>query len=206
MTESETIIKKYNIIILAAGASTRLGEPKQLLPYGNINLLQRAVNEAKSTDAKKVIVVLGYEANKMSESIKNSGVEIVVNENWEEGIGSSIRAGVDSIAGDNSIQGVLLMVCDQPYVSSAFLHELVSHQQSSGKPVVASQYKDTIGTPALFHRSFFGHLQNLSGDVGAKKILLDHSNEVDKVKFPLGDIDIDTRGDYEMLVKKNSEA
>lgn len=206
MTVNDTKVKKYNIIILAAGASTRLGEPKQLLRYGNVNLIQRAVTEAKATGAKKVVVVVGSGADDIIKSIGNREVEIVRNENWKEGIGSSIKAGVEFVAADASVDGVILMVCDQPYVSTAFLNELIVHQHSSGKPIVASQYKDTVGTPALFQRSFFSNLQKLEGDAGAKKIMLDHSNELYKVKFPLGDIDIDTRHDYEMLVKKNSEA
>ncbi|MBL7700389.1 MAG: nucleotidyltransferase family protein [Chitinophagaceae bacterium] len=206
MAGSDTIIKKYNIIILAAGASTRLGEPKQLLRYGNVNLVQHAVMEARATDAKGVVVVVGSSAEQIIKSVENKGAKIVRNEKWSEGIGSSIRTGVEFVARDTEVDGVILMVCDQPYVSTAFLNELIAHQHSSKEPIVAAQYKDTVGTPALFHRSFFPALQELHGDAGAKKIMLDHSSEVYKVKFPLGDIDIDTRNDYEMLVKKNSEA
>jgi len=199
------IVKKYGIIILAAGGSSRLGEPKQLLPYGNGNLIQRAVTEAKATDAKKVVVVLGSNAEEIEKALSNIEVEIVRNESWSEGIGASIRTGVNLVANDESLDGVILMVCDQPYVSSASLMELMNHQRSSGKPVVASQYKNTVGTPAFFHRSFFKHLQSLEGDTGAKKILIDYSDQVFNVKFPLGDIDIDTRSDYEMLLKQNSD-
>lgn len=206
MEENSTLVKKYNIIILAAGSSSRLGEPKQLLQYGNVNLIQRAVTEARATDARKVIVVLGSNADEIGKTLSNIEVEIVRNENWTEGIGSSIRAGVGFVESDTSVDGVILMVCDQPYVSSAFLMELMRHQQTSGKPVVAAQYKNTIGTPVFFHRSFFPQLKSLEGDAGAKKILLDHNDQVFKVKFPLGDIDIDTRHDYEMLVQKNSES
>lgn len=205
MGNNDTIIKKYNIIILAAGSSSRLGEPKQLLSYGNVNLIQRAISEAKATDAKRILVVLGSAAEEIIKTINNSGVEIVINQNWSEGIGSSIRTGVNIVAADESVDGVILMVCDQPYVSSALLNELIGHQHAAGKPVVASQYKDTVGTPALFHRSFFPFLQALEGDTGAKKIMLDHSDEVYKIKFPLGNIDIDSRSDYEMLITKNSD-
>lgn len=205
MEEKRTIVKKYSVIILAAGGSSRLGEPKQLLQYGNVNLIQRAVREAKATDAKRVVVVLGSRAEEIQQTLSSIEVEIVRNDNWSEGIGASIRSGIDFVASDESVDGVILMVCDQPYVSSASLVELMKHQRESGKPIVASQYKNTVGTPAFFHRSFFQHLQELEGDTGAKKILLDHNHEVFTVKFPLGDIDIDTREDYEML-RKNSES
>jgi molybdenum cofactor cytidylyltransferase len=203
---SDKIIDRYNIIVLAAGASTRLGEPKQLLPYNNSNLVQHAVSQAAGTSAENVIVVVGSGANEISESIHGSKLHIVENTGWQEGIGSSIRKGIESSQLlSPSIDGVIIMVCDQPYVTSSYLQLLADHQHDSGKPIVASHYRNTVGTPVLFHHSVFPELLKLKGDSGAKSILIEHADKVFAVPFPLGDVDIDNRSDYEMLLKTNSE-
>ena len=195
----------YSIVILAAGASTRLGSPKQLLKHNNANLIQHAIDEAFSADAEKVLVVLGSGAEIISDSINKKKAHILNNKNWEEGIASSIRTGVENARLlSPSIDAVILMVCDQPYVSSSLLKSLVAHHNDSGKPIVASQYKDTLGTPVLFHKTIFPELLKLNGDTGAKQIIIDHKEKVQPVKFPLGDIDIDNITDYEMLLQKNS--
>ena len=101
-----------------------------------------------------------------------------------------------------NLDAIILMVCDQPYVNAALLKNLVNQHVESQKNIVASQYKDTLGTPVLFHKSFFPDLLKLKGDAGAKKILMDNSEQVQAVRFPLGDIDIDNMADYEMLLQQ----
>jgi molybdenum cofactor cytidylyltransferase len=88
-------------------------------------------------------------------------------------------------------------------VNAALLRNLVSQHVESGKPIVASQYKETLGTPVLFHKSFFPELLKLNGDVGAKKLIMDHQQQVQAVRFPLGHIDIDNMADYETLLQQN---
>ncbi len=194
----------YNIIILAAGASTRLGQPKQLLKHNDATLIQHAVDEALAAGAQKVLVVLGSGSDKIAESI-NKRATILYNKHWEEGMASSIREGVEqSRILTPAIGAVILMVCDQPYVSAPLLKNMVAQHIETGKPIVASQYKDALGTPVLFHKSFFPELLKLRGDTGAKNIILENKEKVQPVKFPLGDIDIDNMADYEMLLKKNS--
>jgi molybdenum cofactor cytidylyltransferase len=193
----------YNIIILAAGASTRLGRPKQLLKYEDHNLVQHAIDIALNTKPNKVIVVLGAAAGNIAEHINKKQAHILYNDDWEEGIASSIRTAVNvSRALTADINALILMVCDQPYVTSALLQSLVAQHVETGKPIVAAQYKETLGTPVLFHESFFNDLLKLEGDSGAKKIIMDHKEQVQQVEFPLGDIDIDNMADYEMLLKK----
>jgi molybdenum cofactor cytidylyltransferase len=192
----------YNIIILAAGASTRMGQPKQLLQYNDANLVQHAIDEALAAGAQKVLVVLGSGAEKISEQINKKQANVLYNKNWEEGIASSIREGLQqSLLLSASVDAVILMVCDQPYVNAALLKSLVNQHIESGKHIVASQYKDTLGTPVLFHKSFYPELLKLKGDNGAKKILMDNKELVQAVRFPLGDIDIDNMADYETLLK-----
>lgn len=192
----------YNIIILAAGASTRLGQPKQLLRHNDVNLIQHAMDEALATAAQKVLVVLGSGAENISENIVKKQAHILNNKNWEEGISSSIRTGVlQSSLLSPSLDAVILVVCDQPYVNAVLLRNIVAQHLETGKPIVASQYKDTLGTPVLFHKHFFPELLKLNGDTGAKKIIMDNKEQVQAVRFPLGDIDIDNMTDYEMLLK-----
>ena len=195
----------YNIIILAAGASTRMGQPKQLLQYNDVSFIQHAIDEALAASAQKVIVVLGSNAEEISDQINKKQAEVIFNKSWEEGIASSIREGLQqSLLLSANINAVILMVCDQPYVNAALLRNLVNQQLESGKHIIASQYKDTLGTPVLFHKSFFPELLKLKGDTGAKPILMENKEQVQAVRFPLGDIDIDNSADYEMLLQHNS--
>ena len=150
----------YNIVILAAGASTRLGEPKQLLKYNDVTLMQHALDEALAAGAQKVFVVLGSGGEEIAGQINKKQANILFNKNWEEGIASSIREGLQqSLLLSANVDVLILMVCDQPYVNAALLKNLVNEYIESGKPIVASQYKDTLGTPVLFHKSFFPQLQ-----------------------------------------------
>ena len=182
-----------------------MGSPKQLLMLNNANLIQHAIDEALSADAEKVLVVLGSGAEIITDSINKKQAHIINNKNWEEGIASSIRIGVENARLISpSINAVILMVCDQPYVSASLLKNLVAHHNDTGKPIVASQYKDTLGTPVLFNKTIFPELLKLNGDSGAKQIILDNKEKVQPVKFPLGEIDIDNITDYEMLLQKNS--
>jgi molybdenum cofactor cytidylyltransferase len=193
----------YNIIILAAGASTRMGEPKQLLKYNDVTLIQHAIDEALAAGGQKVFVVLGSGGEKISGQIAKKQASVLYNKNWDEGIASSIREGLQqSLLLSANVDALILMVCDQPYVNAALLKNLVNQYVESGKPIVASQYKETLGTPVLFHKSFFPELLKLKGETGAKKILMDNRNQVQAVRFPLGDIDIDNIADYEMLLKQ----
>ena len=117
---------------------------------------------------------------------------------------SSIREGLhQSLLLSSNVDAVILMVCDQPYVNAALLRNIVAQHVESGKPIVASQYKDTLGTPVLFHKSFYPELLKLTGDAGAKKILMDNKEQVHAVRFPLGYIDIDNMEDFDKLSQQN---
>ena len=190
-----------SIIILAAGASVRLGKPKQLLPWQGSTLLQHAVQVARQVTAQPV-VVLGAHLQLLEAVLEPGAVQVVHNHSWREGIASSIRAGL--VAAKQQTPGVdqvIFMVCDQPYVSAALLQELVLARQKTGKAIIASAYAGTMGIPALFDRSLFSQLLDLEGDTGAKKIIQQHSSEVYAVPFPMGDIDIDTAEEYNDLLR-----
>ena len=191
------------IVILAAGSSSRLGKPKQLLEFDGMNLLNHAITEAANSIACSLAVVLGANADLIKNKIEGDIAFIVKNENWNEGMASSVRLGLGALLNQiASIDAVILMTCDQPYISSSVLNELMIKYQQSGKPIVTSDYGEITGPPALFHKSFFSELMELKGDVGARKIIQQHADQVASFLFPQGKIDIDTKEDYEAL--KNS--
>lgn len=189
------------IIILAAGASSRMNQPKQLLPYHQKSLLSHTIEEAQKS-LMPVIVVLGANAQQIKAGIGNMEVEIVVNEDWKSGMSSSIKAGLQkALANFKEMQNCILAVCDQPYISSILFQKLVDEKKESGKEIVASSYADTVGTPCLFDKKYFDELLNLEGDHGAKNILQKYQNDVASVDFENGKIDVDTKKDYEELLK-----
>lgn len=196
MSSSENI----GVVILAAGASTRLGEPKQLLEYHHKNLLQRTIDAAVNSAANTVVIVLGANADEISGEIDRSGINVLINSEWEEGMASSVRNGLNELLFISpSTDAVILMVCDQPYVSSELVNDLIDKQKETGKSIVACNYGETFGPPALFHKTLFHELMHLEGDVGARKIIQHHSNEVATILFTKGNIDIDTKEDYDAL-------
>ena len=191
------------IVILAAGSSSRLSRPKQLLEFDGVTLLSHATIEAANSNACNVIVVIGAYADLIANEIDGDIVYIVKNENWNEGIASSVRLGLDALLKQTpSIDAVIFMVCDQPFVTSSLLNDLIAKQRETQKAIVASNYGETIGPPALFHQSLFAELMELKGDVGARRIIQLHSDEVATVFFPDGKIDIDTQKDYNVLKKR----
>ena len=180
-----------------------MGEPKQLLKYHGHSLLSHTLQEAVNANEGTVIVVLGANANVLAKEINNKEVSIVENKEWQEGMAASVRTGIEALQKINpSVDGAILMVCDQPFLSAALLNELVNKQRETGKPVVTCNYGEAIGPPALFHKTFFPELMKLKGDAGARKIIQQHSDEVATVLFPEGSFDIDTRKDYEELIQK----
>jgi molybdenum cofactor cytidylyltransferase len=188
------------VIILAAGSSSRLGEPKQLLRFGGESLLQHAVDAATNSNANTVIEVLGANAESVLAGTDQTTIHTIINPDWEEGMASSVRVGLNELLFMcPETDAVILMVCDQPFISSSVLNDLISTHVSTGNPIVACNYGEAFGPPALFHRSLFDELMNLKGDVGARKIIQQHKDQVTTVLFPKGKIDIDTNEDYEAL-------
>jgi len=192
--------ENIGIVVLAAGASTRLGKPKQLLKFQGKTLLRHTVNEATNANAVAVIVVFGENADLFTKEIEGLKVDIVENKEWAEGMASSVHTGLNALLQHKpTIDAVIFMVCDQPYISSSLLNELITTRQKTGKPIVTCNYGDSIGPPALFHKSFIPELLKLKGDTGARKIIQQNMGEVATVLFPQGKIDIDTKEDYEAL-------
>lgn len=190
-------------IILAAGTSSRLGQPKQNLLFRGETLLKRSINTALRANCRPVIVVLGANANLIDNSNKYDGIKTIYNPDWKEGMASSIRLSVKEIQDDSRINNIIIMLCDQPFVNPALINDIIQKQQETGKPVVACTYKNTIGVPVLFNRALFAELLLLQGQEGAKKIISGYKDNIVKIAFEDGSIDIDTIEDYEQLLKSS---
>jgi molybdenum cofactor cytidylyltransferase len=197
-------------IVLAAGGSTRLGRPKQLLDYRGTTLLRHSVSQALASRCHPVIVVLGADEERCRQELDGLDVHVALNPDWAEGMGSSIRVGVaalDAVAPET--EAVLLMLCDQPLVTGARLDELVRRFAETGPPgaTVASEYGGQPGVPALFPRARFGELARLDGAGGAKRLLRgDPSAPLVTVPCPEAVVDVDTAADYEALSQSASPA
>lgn len=181
------------VVILAAGESSRLGQPKQLALFRGRPLIEHAIASALGSDCRPVVVVLGANADLIKANISRD-VRVVINPDWQEGMASSIRCGIDAI--ESEIDAVMLMVCDQPLISGAILNEIASRADAK---LVAAEYKGTIGVPALFGRDFFSKLKALRGKEGAKKILLANEASVMRIACPEASIDVDTADDLRKL-------
>ena len=194
--------ESFAVIILAAGSSSRLGSPKQLLVYSDKTLLQTCIDNAKQINANPVILVLGANKNLIEDHTDTNGVIVTENDNWKNGIASSITVALSALYNTfPDTDCIILMVCDQPFADSTILNKLLLKQKETGKPIVACKYEGTKGTPALFHRSLFHELAALKGDSGAKVILTKYENESAYISFKAGGIDIDTVEDYKNLSK-----
>ncbi|WP_316739058.1 nucleotidyltransferase family protein [Pedobacter aquatilis] len=189
------------IIILAAGNSSRMGKPKQLLTYNGKTLLDIAITESLKTTFCPVVVVLGAYAEEIKKHSQNPQVCYCINESWDQGMSSSIKAGLKySIENDENIENVIIAVADQVHLSCEILSALEEKLRSSGKGIVTSSYSGISGTPSLFSRKYFGELLNLVGQSGAKKIIEANAGDTTTISFDQGVIDIDTPADYNKLI------
>jgi molybdenum cofactor cytidylyltransferase len=191
---------QLGLIILAAGGSTRLGQPKQLLPFKEGNLLQHANQVAIDSGCLPIVVVLGAAAAQSRKSLEGYPVHVVENPNWQTGMASSIKTGLQAVlALSPELDGIILMVCDQPFVTPHLLRKMKKEWQNNGKGMVACSYAGTFGTPALFGRDYFKDLLTLEGQEGAKKILVTFRSFISLIPFALGQVDIDTPEDLKSL-------
>lgn len=188
------------IMILAAGASTRMGTPKQLLLYQGRSLIQYITEIAIASVCQPIIVVLGAHSEQIRLHIDHLPVCIVENLNWANGMGSSISSGMRFLYNlPQNIEAVVIVLCDQPFLSTQLINQLVDAYHSTKKPMIVCEYAETLGVPALFDKIFFSELAELQGNTGAKKIIHNHLTEVFTIPFAQGSIDIDIPKDYQQL-------
>lgn len=193
---------KTGIILLAAGSSSRLGRSKQLIEYQGKTLIQKAIDEANKSRADCLVVVLGANADRIQTGFEPSSALFIVNPHWEQGMSSSMQAGLRFLMAKEAIDQVLLMLCDQPFVDASLLDQLITSKETSGKGIVAAAYSNTLGVPALFDTRYFEELSQLTGSEGAKKVIFNHQAEVHALDFPLGAVDLDTEEDVNQFLSR----
>ncbi|TAJ94453.1 MAG: hypothetical protein EPO31_09895 [Gammaproteobacteria bacterium] len=180
-------------IVLAAGGSTRFEGIKQLVELEGRSLLKRAVATATAVCGERTFVILGLKAQKLKKELANFEVTTVINDGWEYGLATSLRAGVAALPNDAA--GVLVLFCDQPFVRESHLRELIGEWQRHPKKIIAAAYNGILGVPVLFPARYFSEFALLSGDRGAKAILERHPDEIIAVNLPEAARDIDTQAD-----------
>jgi molybdenum cofactor cytidylyltransferase len=204
-------------VILAAGDSSRLGQPKQLIQFRGKTLVRRMVDAASEAGCRPILVVVGNgkqvphldafrspkeETRQLVDAItselKKTGATIVANPNWKCGIGASIRTGIQHLIDTTpGVEATVLLTCDQPFVDRAVIDGLITLRHETRKPIVAASYAGTLGIPALFDRGRLPELLRLDDSAGAKSIILSNRDQVAEFPFPEGNIDIDTAEDWE---------
>ncbi len=200
MIDRESAAKNIGIIILAAGASSRMNAPKQLLEFQGKTLLRRAVETAVESMYKPIVVVLGANFEKTRAGIEDLPAEIVFNENWHRGLSSSLKTGIEKLLKlSPDAAAVVVALADQPFVAAKHLNLLAEEFYRSKKLVVAAKYNETVGVPALFAREVFADFDQLSGDKGAKPVIEKHRDSLSTIDLPEAAFDIDTPFDLGFL-------
>lgn len=186
-------------IILAAGSSSRLGRPKQLLDYKGKPLLQHTIDISAQLACEAGVLVLGANGKQIEEKVDPKGLDLITNENWEEGIASSIRGGLSHLLEKKpDLKNVLFLLSDQPYLSVEIIDKLLAAHKKN-ETITACKYQDQVGVPVIFNHTFFIDLTQLKGDEGAKKIVMKNIDVISTIPFEGGEVDVDTEEDYVRL-------
>lgn len=190
---STTVEPALHVLVLAAGASRRFGSPKQLVRIDGRPLLHRAVAAATAVAGHAVTIVLGANAELLTPLLKHSPGSIVINRDWEQGLASSLRAGIRALPG--SCDGVLVTLADQAMVTPGDLARLATAWRAQPEWLIAASYNGHTGVPAVFPRWTFASFSELRGDAGARSILERHSDRTLRIPMPNAAVDIDTPED-----------
>jgi molybdenum cofactor cytidylyltransferase len=191
------------LVLLAAGGSTRMGKPKQLLPYQGQPLIRYVAKTALASGSDPVVVVIGSDVAEMRAALDGLDVVVVENTEWEQGIGTSIRAGISG-AEILGCGGAILALADQPLITAEILKHLVEEHEETGRPIIASEYDGTVGVPAFFTREFFPKLKALLPSEGCKATILAHLEQSIRIACPEAETDIDTPEDYQSISKSEN--
>jgi molybdenum cofactor cytidylyltransferase len=191
--------ESIGLVLLAAGGSSRLGEPKQLLLYQGRTLLRRAAETACASVCNPVIVVLGRDADRMTDELYGLDVSILVHSAWQKGIGTSIAAAFSELP---TVSAAVILLCDQVAVTTSDLNLLVEafQRRSAGQSIVTSTFDGQRGPPVLFDRSHFEELRKLQGDTGARRVIQQYRHDVIEISLPHAAVDVDTPEDYRCLL------
>ena len=195
-------VDNVGVVVLAAGSSSRLGQPKQLIKYKGKPLLQNILDHSQVLSFTSKVLILGAHAEEIKKNINTGEFRVIINEQWEEGIASSILKGVRSSLEINpNLENILFLLSDQPFVTSALIKELLDTHKKEGKTITGCRYDKTVGVPVIFNKNMFRELCHLNGDRGAKVLIRKYPDKVAAVSFDLGSVDIDEPEDYRKLLK-----
>ncbi|MCA0229307.1 MAG: nucleotidyltransferase family protein [Bacteroidetes bacterium] len=194
-------MNKIGIIILAAGESKRMGSPKQLLQIEGKSLIHRTAEIALATDCYPVVLVIGANKPQIAPEIVDLPLTIIDNPMWHEGMSSSVKIGLAGVYMTyKEVEAVIILVCDQPYLSVSLLERMVEIYTTKKPRLIACRYGEELGVPALFDRTLFEELLDLKGDKGAKPVLMKHLDEAHILQFEAGSIDLDTPDEYQAFL------
>lgn len=197
---------RIGAVVLAAGTSSRMGEAKQLLRVGERTLLQQVIENVRGAGVDEIVLVLGHRAETIQESVRSENVKIVVNQDYREGMGTSLRTGVVALSPE--ADAAFIVLADQPFVRPETLQRIAEEYRKSDAQIVIPMYKGFRGNPVLLNRSVFPEVMALKGDIGCRAIFGSHAEGI--VKVAVGDIgillDVDNREDFERLRSFGSAA
>ncbi|GAB2477223.1 hypothetical protein GCM10011375_20280 [Hymenobacter qilianensis] len=192
------------LILLAAGASARMRQPKQLLYYQGKTLLRWAAETAAATGCQPLVLVTGALHEPLIPEVEGLSFLTAHNADWATGMGSSIRAGLAALEkAPQPPSAIVVMLCDQPLLTPALLLQLIKKQQLTQAPVVAAAYGGTLGVPAVFSADTFPALRQLGGAEGARQLIASYGSAVGSVPFPGGILDVDTPAQYASLLEND---
>lgn len=190
---------KISILILAAGNSNRLGQPKQLVEFEGQTLIER-ITQTALTVSGEVLVVLGANIEMIKPKLKafSNRINIIENVHWKDGMGTSISIGIENLASKSD--AILILLTDQPLISQVLLQNIMQTFADKEYPIVACDYGNQLGVPILFDKSFFPDLIKLKGEQGAKSFLKSYPEKIASIAFKEGLFDIDTPDDLLKLL------
>lgn len=186
-------------IVLAAGGSVRMGQPKQLLTIGGRPMVRRVAEAVCGTGLAQVVVVVGAGSAAVAQALAGLPVTIVVNETWANGLSTSMRVGIRTLRPE--IQAALIVLADQPALTADLLKTLVVRYHATGAPIVAPFFQGRRGNPVLFDRTLFPELLAIEGDQGGRALIGRYGQQMERVDVNDAAVtmDIDTRQDYESV-------
>lgn len=194
---------KTGILILAAGASVRMGQPKQILPWKNSTLLGHAIEVANSISST-IMIVLGANAEKIKKQLPNQ-VKNILNKDWESGMGTSIAKGIAAFEQSADLDRVLIMLVDQPLIDVQYLQKLIDNANQNLNNIVATTYKNNAGVPALFPKKYFSELKLLNADYGAKHLMRKLEENLTLVDSNGKAADLDTPSNYQSFWERHGQ-
>jgi molybdenum cofactor cytidylyltransferase len=190
-------------LLLAAGNSSRMGSPKQLLEYQGQPLVRRAAETAIAAHLSPVIVILGASSHEIRPTLADLPVDILENSEWPRGMGTTLRTGIQHLMNSPTPppDAVLLLLCDQPLITPGHLIALLTEHERTQKPLIAAAYNGTHGVPALISKKYFAELQSLPDAGGAKSLFSRHPDDLATIPLPEAALDIDDPAAYAYLIR-----